>query len=117
MLDAQPSHLTLNISSSMKSIRLIFKIVDKSDNNSSHTKSHWSNRPYYCPVLGCARSEGGKGFKRKDEMIRHGLVHDSPGYFCPFCPEIEHEYPRPDFLQRYTVSLGMGNSSAYSSYL
>jgi hypothetical protein len=34
-------------------------------------------------------------------MIRHGLVHDSPGYVCPFCPEREHKYPRPDNLQRY----------------
>ncbi|KAG7290653.1 hypothetical protein NEMBOFW57_000656 [Staphylotrichum longicolle] len=31
-------------------------------------------------VPGCARGEGGKGFKRKNEMIRHGLVHESPGY-------------------------------------
>ncbi|KAH6980498.1 hypothetical protein EDB80DRAFT_783577 [Ilyonectria destructans] len=34
----------------------------------------------------CPRAEGGKGFKRKNEMIRHGLVHNSPGYVCPFCP-------------------------------
>jgi hypothetical protein len=34
-------------------------------------------------------------------MIRHGLVHDSPGYVCPFCPDREHKYPRPDNLQRY----------------
>ena len=33
-------------------------------------------------------------------MIRHGLVHRSPGYICPFCPEREHKYPRPDNLQR-----------------
>ncbi|TRX94440.1 hypothetical protein FHL15_004595 [Xylaria flabelliformis] len=32
------------------------------------------------PQVGCPRSEGGKGFKRKNEMIRHGLVHDSPGH-------------------------------------
>ncbi|KAI9842345.1 MAG: hypothetical protein M1838_003171, partial [Thelocarpon superellum] len=41
-----------------------------------------------------------KGFKRKNEMIRHGLVHSSPGYVCPFCPDREHKYPRPDNLQR-----------------
>ncbi|EAT92169.1 hypothetical protein SNOG_00674 [Parastagonospora nodorum SN15] len=58
------------------------------------------NRPHYCPVQGCPRSEGGKGFKRKNEMIRHGLVHQSPGYVCPFCPDREHKYPRPDNLQR-----------------
>ncbi|CAD0112444.1 unnamed protein product [Aureobasidium uvarum] len=60
-----------------------------------------SSRPHYCPVKGCPRGEGGKGFKRKNEMIRHGLVHDSPGYVCPFCPLREHRYPRPDNLQRH----------------
>ncbi len=66
----------------------------------SHANVHSSARPHYCPVAGCPRSEGGKGFKRKNEMIRHGLVHDSPGYVCPFCPDREHKYPRPDNLQR-----------------
>ena len=54
-----------------------------------------------CSLAVRPRSEGGKGFKRKNEMIRHGLVHDSPGYVCPFCPDREHKYPRPDNLQRY----------------
>ncbi|KAL2257022.1 hypothetical protein VTK26DRAFT_766 [Humicola hyalothermophila] len=67
----------------------------------SHANVHSSARPHYCPVPGCPRSEGGKGFKRKNEMIRHGLVHDSPGYVCPFCPDREHKYPRPDNLQRH----------------
>ncbi|CAJ2506902.1 Uu.00g080880.m01.CDS01 [Anthostomella pinea] len=67
----------------------------------SHANVHSSARPHYCSVRGCPRSEGGKGFKRKNEMIRHGLVHDSPGYVCPFCPDREHKYPRPDNLQRY----------------
>lgn len=67
----------------------------------SHANVHSSNRPHYCHVKGCPRSEGGKGFKRKNEMIRHGLVHDSPGYVCPFCPDREHKYPRPDNLQRH----------------
>lgn len=66
----------------------------------SHANVHSSARPHYCPVPGCPRSEGGKGFKRKNEMIRHGLVHESPGYVCPFCPDREHKYPRPDNLQR-----------------
>jgi hypothetical protein len=70
----------------------------------SHMNVHSSIRPHYCPVKGCPRSEGGKGFKRKNEMIRHGLVHDSPGYVCPFCPDREHKYPRPDNLQRYVRS-------------
>ncbi|EEQ33136.1 C2H2 type zinc finger domain-containing protein [Microsporum canis CBS 113480] len=67
----------------------------------SHANVHSQFRPYYCPVQGCPRSEGGKGFKRKNEMIRHGLVHDSPGYVCPFCPDQRHKYPRPDNLQRH----------------
>lgn len=66
----------------------------------SHKNVHSSERPHYCPVPGCPRSTGGKGFKRKNEMIRHGLVHESPGYVCPFCPDREHKYPRPDNLQR-----------------
>jgi uncharacterized Zn-finger protein len=68
---------------------------------SSHANVHSTSRPHYCPVAGCPRSEGGRGFKRKNEMIRHGLVHDSPGYVCPFCPDREHKYPRPDNLQRH----------------
>lgn len=71
----------------------------------SHANVHSSSRPHYCPVSTCPRSEGGKGFKRKNEMIRHGLVHDSPGYVCPFCPDRDHKYPRPDNLQRYVVRL------------
>ncbi|KAH8654311.1 C2H2 type zinc finger domain-containing protein, partial [Ilyonectria robusta] len=67
----------------------------------SHANVHSSARPHYCPVQGCQRTEGGKGFKRKNEMIRHGVVHDSPGYVCPFCTDTEHKYPRPDNLQRH----------------
>ena len=67
----------------------------------SHANVHSDERPHYCPVQGCARSEPGNGFKRKNEMIRHGLVHKSPGYVCPFCPDREHKYPRPDNLLRH----------------
>ncbi|KAF2815100.1 uncharacterized protein BDZ99DRAFT_190491 [Mytilinidion resinicola] len=67
----------------------------------SHANVHSQTRPHFCPVHGCPRAEGGKGFKRKNEMIRHGLVHASPGYVCPFCPDREHKYPRPDNLQRH----------------
>ncbi|KAK6524378.1 hypothetical protein TWF281_011286 [Arthrobotrys megalospora] len=67
----------------------------------SHANVHSEDRPHFCPVAGCSRGEGGKGFKRKNEMIRHGLVHQSPGYVCPFCPDKEHRYPRPDNLQRH----------------
>ncbi|TGZ83788.1 hypothetical protein EX30DRAFT_91561 [Ascodesmis nigricans] len=67
----------------------------------SHANVHSQERPHYCPVPDCPRGITGKGFKRKNEMIRHGLVHDSPGYICPFCPQREHKYPRPDNLQRH----------------
>jgi len=67
----------------------------------SHQNVHSTSRPHMCPVGGCKRSEIGHGFKRKNEMIRHSLVHASPGYVCPFCPDREHRYPRPDNLQRH----------------
>ncbi|KAL7269557.1 hypothetical protein RUND412_007779, partial [Rhizina undulata] len=67
----------------------------------SHANVHSNDRPHYCSVKNCPRGKGGKGFKRKNEMIRHGLVHDSPGYVCPFCSDREHRYPRPDNLQRH----------------
>lgn len=66
----------------------------------SHANVHFQDRPHYCPVSGCPRGPGGRGFKRKNEMIRHGLVHDSPGYTCPFCTDQEAKYPRPDNLMR-----------------
>ncbi|KPI43585.1 uncharacterized protein AB675_7092 [Cyphellophora attinorum] len=69
----------------------------------SHLNVHSESRPHFCSVRGCARGPGGQGFKRKNEMIRHGLVHTSPGYTCPFCPTNGpmHKYPRPDNLQRH----------------
>ncbi|KAJ5787951.1 hypothetical protein N7457_002941 [Penicillium paradoxum] len=67
----------------------------------SHANVHSQERPHFCPVEGCSRAVGGKGFKRKNEMMRHGLVHNSPGYVCPFCPDQQHKYPRPDNLQRH----------------
>lgn len=67
----------------------------------SHANVHSQDRPHFCPVDGCPRGIGGKGFKRKNEMMRHGLVHNSPGYVCPFCPDQQHKYPRPDNLQRH----------------
>ncbi|KAL3457052.1 hypothetical protein BJX64DRAFT_27855 [Aspergillus heterothallicus] len=67
----------------------------------SHANVHSQDRPHFCPIEGCTRGPGGKGFKRKNEMIRHGLVHNSPGYVCPFCPDQQHKYPRPDNLQRH----------------
>ena len=67
----------------------------------SHANVHSSDRPHHCPEKSCSRNIHGKGFKRKNEMIRHGLVHKSPGYACPFCAEQQHKYPRPDNLQRY----------------
>lgn len=65
-----------------------------------HAKVHSSERPHYCAVHGCPRGKGGKGFKRKNEMIRHSLTHESPGYVCPFCSDSTREYARADNLQR-----------------
>jgi hypothetical protein len=79
--------------------------VTRTDYSSSHANVHSQERPHYCPVQDCPRGIGGKGFKRKNEMIRHGLVHDSPGYVCPFCTDQQHKYPRPDNLQRYCLCL------------
>ncbi|KIX05127.1 uncharacterized protein Z518_05999 [Rhinocladiella mackenziei CBS 650.93] len=67
----------------------------------SHMNVHSDTRTHFCPVSGCPRGPGGQGFKRKNEMLRHGLVHTSPGYICPFCPDQRHKYPRPDNLQRH----------------
>jgi hypothetical protein len=52
----------------------------------SHKTVHSTHRPFLCTHPGCERSKPGNGFKRKNEMLRHGLVHQSPGYICPFCP-------------------------------
>ena len=49
-------------------------------------------------------------------MIRHSLVHDSPGYFCPYCPESEHKYPRPDNLQRYTFTQSAEKHSTHFTH-
>ncbi|KAH7356440.1 hypothetical protein BKA65DRAFT_579331, partial [Rhexocercosporidium sp. MPI-PUGE-AT-0058] len=67
----------------------------------SHANVHSSNRPYYCSVKGCPRGKSEKGFKRNNKKIRHGLIHSSPGYVCPFYLDREHKYPRPDNLQRH----------------
>lgn len=84
--------------------------------SSSHANVHSQDRPHFCPVEGCPRSIGGKGFKRKNEMMRHGLVHNSPGYVCPFCPDQQHRYPRPDNLQRF-VSPSISNLTSANSPL
>jgi len=68
---------------------------------SSHRNVHSQARNHFCDVSGCPRSESGQGFKRKNEMKRHALVHRSPGYVCPFCSgAVIHKYPRPDNLLR-----------------
>ncbi|KAF1842060.1 uncharacterized protein K460DRAFT_178202 [Cucurbitaria berberidis CBS 394.84] len=42
-----------------------------------------------------------EGSKRKSEMLRYEPIHRAPGYVCPFCPDSEHRYPRPDSLYRH----------------
>ncbi|KAL4911001.1 hypothetical protein BDW74DRAFT_4707 [Aspergillus multicolor] len=69
-----------------------------------HSKVHSQVRPHFCSVEGCPRGPDRKGFKRKNEMLRHGLfVHGDPGYTCPFCPDDSHKYPRPDKLQLHVL--------------
>ncbi|KAJ4590483.1 hypothetical protein HRR82_000837 [Exophiala dermatitidis] len=67
----------------------------------SHMNVHSEKRTHFCSVKGCPRGPGGTGFKRKNEMMRHALVHAPPIYVCPFCPDQQHKYPRPDNLQRH----------------
>ncbi|KAI0870664.1 hypothetical protein GGS24DRAFT_474494 [Hypoxylon argillaceum] len=67
----------------------------------SHANTHSKSHRYYCPVARCPRAEGGKGFRRKNEMIRHGLVHEGLDYTCPFCPDREHKYRVPNNLRRH----------------
>ncbi|KAJ2900360.1 hypothetical protein MKZ38_002493 [Zalerion maritima] len=64
----------------------------------SHAPVHCSDRPFYCSVRGCPRSEGGKGFKRKNDMRRHGLVHDSPGHVQQQHPEQDENDPHLQFI-------------------
>ncbi|KAM3088768.1 hypothetical protein ACMFMG_000397 [Clarireedia jacksonii] len=37
----------------------------------SHSNIHSLSRPHFCPVKGCPRGEGRKGFKSKNQMKRH----------------------------------------------
>jgi hypothetical protein len=83
----------------------------------SHAKVHSSTRPHYCSVTGCPRAEGGEGFKRKNEMTRHVLAHNSPEYRCPFCAGPERKYLRPDNLQRYVSACCYLPLTAYHSEL
>ena len=78
---------------------LLLTTVRLTPGRSSHATVHSLDRPHFCPVDGCPRAT--VGFKRKNEMKRHGLVHASPGYECPFCQDRAHRYPRPDNLQRH----------------
>lgn len=66
-----------------------------------HTEVHSQDGPHYCPVAGCPRAEGGKGFKRKDELTRHGTVHLPKDYICPFCPDRQRKFARPYSLRRH----------------
>ena len=47
----------------------------------SHMNVHSDRRPYYCPIEGCDRGLEGRGFKRKNEMIRY--VSFQPIAWCP----------------------------------
>ncbi|OAQ63779.1 zinc finger, c2H2 type domain-containing protein [Purpureocillium lilacinum] len=59
----------------------------------SHAVVHSSTRPFHCSVKDCSRS-----FKRKIDLTKHGWVHNSSGYSCPFCTDKKREFYRPDNL-------------------
>lgn len=46
-------------------------------------------------------SEATKDSNRENNMMNHRMVHESPGYLCPFCPDREHKCPRPHNLQQH----------------
>jgi hypothetical protein len=95
---------------SSKRVSVSYTLLDYAlaiNSNSQHRyiEVHNSSRPHDGPHIGYPRGEGGKGFKTKNDMaIRHGLIRDSQGYHCPFCPYPAPRCPRPDNLQRYALS-------------
>ncbi|KAE8379818.1 hypothetical protein BDV26DRAFT_155374 [Aspergillus bertholletiae] len=56
---------------------------------------------YFCPIDECPRGKGGEGFKSKNQMIRHSLVHNVPGYTCPFCPVSKKKYSHAIHLRQH----------------
>ncbi|OCL08506.1 hypothetical protein AOQ84DRAFT_39099 [Glonium stellatum] len=67
----------------------------------SHANVHSQSQTHYCPVTACPRAESGKGFKQKNELMRHVLDHRSLGYWCPFRPDRGHKFLRTDYLMRH----------------
>ncbi|KAH6889367.1 hypothetical protein B0T10DRAFT_487861 [Thelonectria olida] len=67
----------------------------------SHAIVDQTNLPYSCSVIGCVRWEQGNGFRTKNELILHGLFHDSRGLRCPFCPNQGLEHSTPDEFIRH----------------
>jgi hypothetical protein len=66
--------------------------------------------PYFCPVQGCARGEGGgigcysKAHLARHMYLRHGPDNGSSSYICPWCPREKRKgFIRPDNLQRYAT--------------
>jgi hypothetical protein len=53
-------------------------------------------------VEDCPKRFGGSapGFKRKNELVRHQLIHKELEFRCPWCNK-GHTYARPDNLQRH----------------
>ncbi|PMD52877.1 uncharacterized protein K444DRAFT_542642, partial [Hyaloscypha bicolor E] len=62
----------------------------------SYTNVYLLNRPHYYSIKECLRSKGRKGFKKKNKIIRYGLIYNSPGYIYPFY--LSKEYLWPDNL-------------------
>ncbi|KAL9088837.1 MAG: hypothetical protein Q9159_002873 [Coniocarpon cinnabarinum] len=48
-----------------------------------HQKSHYSDRPHLCPRKECPRSQTGREFKSREDVLQHVDAHD--GFVCPFC--------------------------------
>ena len=60
------------------------------------------NAVHYCPIRGCARYQGRKGFADAAEKEIHLLMHSNDKYSCPFCWEPEvNPCAGLDHLKRY----------------
>lgn len=74
----------------------------------SHEETHTFERQHQCPFPGCLRGMKGKGFRSKGAMLLHRLLHDYPGYQCPFCfsgAQGKHRFARSGHLKRSECSL------------
>jgi hypothetical protein len=64
-----------------------------------------------CYLLSAVRGLIG-GYKRMNTIMRHGIMHESPGYVCSFCSNQQHNYLQPDNIHRCVISGMFSFSSA-----